>query len=94
MTNRRRELYFRVIDNYPNVHAITFRLHFLDNHFPPNKLDRALAWLVLNGISGTKFLDWFKVECKSSDLEMHRLLVSVVDNADLKPVIAGRNFKT
>lgn len=94
MPARRRELYFRVIDTYQDIHAITHRLHFLDNHFPPNKLDQALAWLVLNGTVGAKFIRWFKEECKSSDLEMHRMLLSVIDNVALQPVIAGRNFKT
>lgn len=90
---RRRELYFRIIDTYPDIHPITYRLHFLNDHFPPNKLDRALTWLISNQTTGAKFVSWFKVECKNSDLEMHRLLLSAVDNDALKPVVAGRNFK-
>lgn len=90
---QRRELYFRLIDNHPNLHAIAHRLHFLDSHFPPAKLDAALKWLTTNNVTGSRFVEWFKVECKNSDLEMHRLLLSVVDNGKLKPVIAGRNFK-
>lgn len=57
------------------------------------KLDRALQWLVSNGITGIHFISWFKGECKGSDLEMHRLLLAGLDNSALKPIIAGRNFK-
>ncbi len=94
MTTRRRELYFRIIDSYADIHPITHRLHFLDNHFPPEKLDKALAWLISNDTTGRKFVSWFTVECKGSDLEMHRLLLSAVDNQKLRPVIAGRDFRT
>lgn len=94
MTPKRRDLYLRVVDDYPDYAKITHRLFFLDDHFPPNKLDAALAWLVLHQVTGVRFTYWFKEECKSSDLEMHRLLLSIVDNIAAPAVVAGRNFKT
>lgn len=94
MTARRRELFFRVIDNYADINAIGFRLHFLTDRFPSHQLDEALAWLVANNLTGPKFVEWFKTQCKNSDLEMHRFLLMVVDNSKLGAVIAGKNFRT
>lgn len=89
----RRELYFRIIDGHPNLHAIGHRLHFLDEHFPPEKLQPALVWLVANNITGQVFINWFNQVCKQSDLEMHRLLISIVNNEAIGAVVAGKNFK-
>lgn len=91
---QRRTLYFKVIDGYSKLHLIAQRLHFLEDHFPPDKIDTALKWLVSNRLVHAKFVEWFKIECHNSDLEMHRKLLQVVDNAPLGKVIAGRNFKT
>lgn len=86
-------MYFKVISDYSDLHAITQRLFFLDDHFPPNKLDSALRWLIKNHLVGKKFVQLFKVQCESSDLELHRFLLQVVDNTKLSPLIAGKNFK-
>jgi hypothetical protein len=94
MSPERREMFLRLVDTMrPPAHEVSWRLHFLDNHFPPDKLDRALRWLIKNDLVGKKFVMWFKSECKNSDLEMHRYLLRVVDNDSLGPVIAGKNFK-
>lgn len=90
---QRRELYLRIWDNYPKFHLITWRLHFIDGHFPPDKIDRALKWLIANRHTGAAFVRWFSIECKNSDLEMHRKLLEVVNNQGLERVIAGKNFK-
>jgi hypothetical protein len=89
----RRELYLSVIDSYHDLHEIALRLHFLDNHFPLEKLDIALKWLVVNKITGGEFVAWFKYSCKGSDLEMHRLLLAIIDHLKLAPIISGRNFR-
>ena len=89
----RRELYFRVINDLEDFHPITLRLFFLDDHFPLHKLDSALQWLIANGFVGKQFMGWFKTVCQSSDLEMHRLLLAIVDNLQLAPIIIGRNFR-
>lgn len=90
---KQRELYLRILDGYQPIHLVTHRLHFLDSHFPPAKIEAALKWLISNGYTGQKFVLWFGQSCKNSDLEMHRILLMVVDNAKLLPVVAGRNFK-
>jgi hypothetical protein len=94
LSAQRRELCLRVIDgHYANLEVITNRLFFLDNHFPPRKVERALAWLILSGNVGAKFIRWFQDECQSSDLEMHRLLLSIITNKDKEQIVAGKNFK-
>jgi len=93
MSPARRELFMRILDNEIDIHPITMRLHFLDNHFPPEKLDNALTWLVANNLIGKRFISWYTFVCKNSDLELHRLLLAVLANAQLAPVVAGKNFR-
>jgi hypothetical protein len=89
----RREIYFRIINGEQDFHPITLRLHFLNDHFPIDKLDRALKWLIAHNIVGKLFVNWFRMQCHNSDLEMHSRLLRVVDNMPLAPIIAGKNFK-
>jgi hypothetical protein len=89
----RREMYLRIVGNVTDVHPITHRLHFLDTHFPPNKLDKALSWLCKNNVTGDYFVKWFRQYCSNSDLEMVARLLRIVDNAPILPVVAGRNFR-
>lgn len=89
----RKQLYFRVIDNYFVDHIVLYRMFFLDEHFPPYKLDRALAWLIAAGYTGKAFADWWKYTCRGSDLELHRTLLAELDKVDLMPIVAGKNFK-
>lgn len=90
---RRRELMFRIIDGRNDYHPITMRLHFINEHFPPNLIDEALEWLVVNGHTGLKFVAWFKMECGESDLQMHEKLLRVIKNAPVGSIVAGRNFR-
>ncbi len=94
MSQRRRELYFRIINEHIPIHVIARRMHFLDEHFPLHQLDEALLWLISHQLVGVNFVKWFKVVCQSSDLEMHRKLLEVVTNSEPMPVIAGKNFRT
>lgn len=89
----RRELYLRIINDVEDFHLITQRLYFLDDHFPPAKLDHALAWLIASNFVGKSFENWFKIVCKASDLEMHRILISVLANLAPDRLVAGKNFK-
>lgn len=90
---RRRDLYFKIIDGLSPPHPVAQRLFFLDDHFPPHKLDRALEWLVSHQIVGVWFVRWHKEVCANSDLEMHKILLGIVDNVLIGPVIAGKDFK-
>ena len=94
ISTERRNLFLRIVDNYPAVDEIALRLHFLDNHFPPQLLDSALKWLIANRVTGRKFVYWFKEDRMGSDLEVHRFLLRVVENQKgTLHVIAGKNFK-
>jgi hypothetical protein len=89
----RRELYHQIINGEKDFHPITLRLHFLNVHFPIDKLNLVLMWLVKNNIVGETFVNWFRVYCHNSDLEMHAKLLMVAENAPLAPVVAGKNIR-
>lgn len=89
----RRELYYRIINGERDFHPITLRLHFLNDHFPPDKIDRALTWLVKYNVVGKAFISWFRMQCHASDLEMHSRLLTVVENVKNITPVAGKNFK-
>ena len=96
MTDARRQLNLRIHNDEidPGLSTkITTALYFLDQHFPPKHLTKALIWLIENNYIGRRFLAWYDHIAKGSDLEMHRLLLSIVENDVLKPIIAGKNFK-
>ena len=94
LTPKRRKLMLSVLDGYQPFHAVTAQLHYLDNHFPSEKLDAALYWLLKNGIKGKRFVEWFKGDCAGSQLEMHRhLLARLEKTRGLAPVFAGKDFR-
>ena len=95
LSPERRSLYLRIVDTFSgNPHPITMHLFFLEDHFPPDKTDSALKWLIKNNCTGAKFVTWFHTECQNSDLIMHRKLLEVVNNESVDRIIAGKNFKT
>lgn len=95
MPEFRRQAYLRILNDVKDFHPITNRLYFLDDHFPLDKLDVALQWLIDNRIIGRQFLMWFEQECQNSDLEMHRKLLTIVDNIKAIPmIVAHKNFRT
>lgn len=90
----RRDLYLRIVENKrDNVHPITMRLFFIEDHFPTDKIESALRWLIKNNYTGNSFVSWFSSECQNSDLIMHKKLLEVVNNENITRVIAGKNFK-
>lgn len=64
---------------YEPHQAVTTRLYFLDAHFPDDKLDIALRWLIKNKLTGKSFVDWVSERCIGSNLEMHRELMKHVE---------------
>ncbi len=91
---KRREQYFKIINDHPNFSVITMQLYYLDDHMPPHQLDVALNWLIDNRIVGKLFVDWFHNVCAGSSLEMIRILLVVVNNSkENVRLIAGKNFK-
>lgn len=92
------EMHLRIINDHQNHQPITLRLCYLEEHFPPNLLDKALRWLIENNLIGSKFVMWFDQQCidatgKVSDLQMLANLLRVVENSPVDKIIAGKNFK-
>jgi len=90
---KRREYYLRIVNDKIDHFLITQRLYYLNDHFPIDKLDHALKWLVINNVIGDNFINWFKFVCKQSDLFMHKELLSIVENDQINNIIYGKNFR-
>lgn len=90
MSDARREYFLTVMGGeIKNAEAI----HFLYVHFPESKLDRALLWLIANRLTGKSFFDFVQNECNGSSLELHRQLLARVEKSNLRPIIAGKDFR-
>lgn len=76
------------------MHPILQRMHWLDaNVLYKEKVDRCLEWLVSNGITGKRFMDFFQGECASSDLGMYTRLVQMIEKDKEKTtLIYGKDF--
>lgn len=91
MTNERRSLLLKIWAGHAPIHDITFPLFQLNANFPKRALDDALRVLVKRGIVGMNFVVWFNVDCKKSYLEMHRKLVSMLEKAPVRALVAGKD---
>lgn len=91
MSDRRRALFQAVIGN--DVNGLAQTCHYLYSHFPEAKLDAALAHLVTINLVGSRLSDFIFEKCDGSNLELHRQLLSWIDNANLRPILAGRDFR-
>ena len=93
--NKRRKLMLRIWGGVEPVHAITMPLYYLDLHFPQDRLDDALHWLIKNKYTGQNFVTFWRDRCAKSNLEMHRHIVQGLKKDDaLKPIFAGKEFRT
>lgn len=95
MDKQIRKLMLNVIKDHSAFEDITLPLYFLDGHFPPTKLEKALSWLIAQGFTGPRFVEWFKFECMSSNLEMHRKLLEAVEKlprGERRRIRAGVDF--
>lgn len=74
---------------------ITMRLFYLDSHIADQtKIDTGLKWLVKNKITGQAFIDWFNVDCKGSQLEMIRVLMSRIEGEkQLRRLFVGKDMR-
>ncbi len=104
----RRELMLRIVNGImtERTHLITGPLYHLNETFPPKHLTKALVWLIEHNLVGENFINWYNNKCtysigstayadgcNGSNLELHRILLSVVQNTVIQKVIAGVNFK-
>ncbi len=76
------------------VHPVTSPLFYLDTHFPREKLDSALIWLIKNGLVGERFVALIHEQCAGSNLELLRYLLQKVEKtADLRPLVAHKDVR-
>jgi len=70
-------------------------MHYLDCHFPKNKIELALSWLVSNKLIGKRFDEFFQDDCRGSNLQLHSRLLAQVEKmprGEARRIIAGRDF--
>lgn len=69
-------------------------LDYLCNVIPSDRITFYLSWLDKNDLRGKRFYDWFKSECKSSHIEMHKIIKSNLERLNLSDtkVIYGKDF--
>lgn len=61
-------------DDHPSVNFFAYYLEYVIFHMPENMVLPALRWIVNNGLTGRKFLDFVQGDCHRSGLEMIRYL--------------------
>jgi hypothetical protein len=97
MDQHRRVLFLTITAGFhpaeSRFHEIATRLYYLDVHFPENKLNAALQWLIANKLTGARFVEWAKGDCAGSNLEMHRLLLSRIEKETKTKLFFEKDFK-
>lgn len=96
LTDEMRRLYLKVWAGHEPKHVIASRLHYLDCHFPGDKLKPAIRWLIQNGLTGARFVEFVNQDCSGSNLELHRMLLAILYREHKKAVhiLAGKDFVT
>jgi hypothetical protein len=93
MHDNERVLMLKVWNGYQPHQRITNVLYHLYAHFPKDKLEKALRWLVRNGKKDSSFIA-FMNECGGTPLAVHKKLLHLVDNpSDHLRIVAGDNFR-
>lgn len=94
VSDKMKRLYFRVLGNSAELQKIAERLEWLTFHFPSGKLESALEWLIRNGQTGKRFLDFVQFECASSNLELQRrLLMELEKTKEYRRLHAVKDFR-
>lgn len=99
LTAQVRQAMIAVWDGFQPADGLLHLLHYLDLHFPRSALLPALYYLTRNGLTGAKFMEWYRDKCGGTRPGLHsELLVAIKFDADsvdarrLK-LIAGKNFQ-
>jgi hypothetical protein len=93
MSQERRKLYLSIWAGYEDTHSITTRFHYLDAHFPDEKLNAALNWLLRNQLTGKRFVEFVRAECFNSNLELHRKLLEKINVEKGVRILYGKDFR-
>jgi hypothetical protein len=90
----RRKAMLAIWNGAADMHAVFQALHFLDCHAPIDKLDAMLGWLISNKLTGGKFLEFLRGECRGSYLELQRTLLMRIEKVRIKkPILIGKDFR-
>jgi hypothetical protein len=88
MTERRRELIFRVADGCDETLPI---LHFLDSL---SQCDQILTWLIFHNLTGARLCEFQRTQFGTSLLGMAKfILMQVNREKEERPLIVGRDIK-
>lgn len=96
--NEVRKLMLTIYGDGANYDAFGTAMHYLDCHFPAEKLEAALSWLVRNKLTGKRFDQFLAHDCDGSRLELHKILLTKVEGlrgseAKSRLVLAGNDFR-
>lgn len=87
----RRELMLKIWAAYLPMHAVLQPLCFLDMHMHPEAFDLSMKWLIRNGLTGAKFVEFYQT-IGGSDLELQRrLLMQLESTKEYKRLYAGKD---
>jgi hypothetical protein len=90
MTKQRRELMFKVMDNYAVDHFVTHTMYQLDKL---KRCDEVLAWLVRYKKTGSEFKDFIIHEFKGSWFQMAKWVLSRIDrDLETRRTLSGKEF--
>ncbi|MFN8741520.1 MAG: hypothetical protein ACK5YR_16465 [Pirellula sp.] len=76
---------------YEDMHRILKPIHFLYLHMYPAKFLWSLDYLIAQGLVAEKFIEFYKTDCKSSDLELQKYLLQKVDKESKAVLYAGKD---
>lgn len=64
----------KIRDGHKATSFIAYYLEYLIFHSKPSHVEPSFSWLLKNGMTGQKFVDFIKVDCRESGLEMIRYI--------------------
>lgn len=86
-----KEKMLKVWDGYTRFEFIAKPLYFLYIHMPPAKFLASLDWLIAQRLCGQRFIDFYMLDCRHSDLELQRVLLSKVEKVSKERLFAGKD---
>jgi hypothetical protein len=67
-------LFFRIVDGHKRAEFFAYYLEYLVFHMPEKMLIPSLEWLIAQGLTGDRFMDFVYNDCAASGLELIRHL--------------------
>ncbi len=70
------------------------RMHWLDaNTYNEERVNAGLRWLIKNKLIGDRFVEFWKGECKGSDLNFYTVLISKLEKEEQRILTFEKDFK-